>query len=277
MSQTDHLQSQLKRLSLHTMADIFHEEALKASKTDMTYTAFLARLVDEELAAKIDRSVNARIQRARLPMLRTLEAFDFSFQPSLPAARVRELAELGFLDRAENVLFVGQPGVGKTHLALAFALRVCQARKRVLFFQAMDLLDDLLAAEISRDLQKRIETLGRLDLLVVDELGYLPMDSRRASLFFQLVNHLYTRASIVLTTNMPFDAWGTVFGDNVIAAAILDRLLHYSHVFSITGPSYRMKGKLTQPLDGHTELVHDAANPLPQGVGQFSDGNLGQV
>jgi len=259
MSETEHLRTQLKRLSLHTMADVFREEAVKASKTDMTYTAFLARLVDEELAAKIDRSVNARIHRARLPMLRTLEEFDFSFQPSLSAARVRELAELGFLDRAENILFVGHPGVGKTHLALALALRVCQARKRALFFQAMDLLDDLLAAEISHDLHKRIETLGRLDLLVVDELGYLPMDSRRANLFFQLVNHLYTRSSVVLTTNVPFDAWGKVFGDNVIAAAILDRLLHHSHVFSITGHSYRMKGKLTRQLDAETEPVHDVS------------------
>jgi DNA replication protein DnaC len=259
MSESERLRSQLKRLSLHTMAQIFEEEALKASKTDMTYTAFLARLADEELAAKIDRSVNARIHKARLPMLRTLESFDFSFQPSLSPTRVRELAELSFLERAENILLVGQPGVGKTHLALALALRVCQARKRVLFFQAMDLLDDLMAAEISRDLNKRIETLGRVDLLVVDELGYLPMDSRRANLFFQLVNHLYTRASIILTTNVPFEGWGKVFGDNVIASAILDRLLHYSHVLLITGPSYRMKGKLSPSLDHEDQLQHDVS------------------
>ena len=170
MSESERLRSQLKRLSLHTMAQIYEDEALKASKTDMTYTAFLARLADEELAAKIDRSVNARIHKARLPMLRALEEFDFFFQPSLSSARVRELAELSFLQRAENVLFVGQPGVGKTQPALALALRVCQARKRVLFFQTMDLLDELLAAEMSHDLNKHIETLGRQDLLVVDEL-----------------------------------------------------------------------------------------------------------
>ena len=142
--------------------------------------------------------------------------------------------------------------------------RVCQASKRVLFYQAMDLpavydRHDLLAEEVSHDPDKRIETLGRLDLLVVDELGYLPMDSRRANLFFQLVNHLYTRASVVLTMNVPFDAWGKVFGDYVIAAATLDRLLHHSHVFSITCPSYRMKGKLVQRLDAETELAHDVS------------------
>lgn len=278
MSEIERLHNQLKRLSLHMMAQIFEEEALKASKSEMSYTAFLARLVDEEVAAKIDRSVNARIGKARLPVLRTLEEFDFGFQPSLAPVRLRELAELGFLERAENILFVGKPGVGKTHLSIALALRACQARKRVLFVQAMDLLESLLAADATRSLGKQIETLGRLDLLVVDELGYIPMDSRRANLFFQLVNRLYTRASLIITTNVPFDSWGKVFGgDEVIAAAILDRLLHHSHVFLITGPSYRMQGKLAQSLDQSTELKHDISQALPSGVGQISDGKPGQV
>ena len=114
--------------------------------------------------------------------------------------------KLSFLERAENILLIGQPGVGKTHLSLALALRACQARQRVLFFRAMDLLDDLLAAEVSHQLHQRIETLGRLHLLVVDELGYLPMDTRRANLFFQLVNHLYTRVSMIVTSNVLFEA-----------------------------------------------------------------------
>jgi DNA replication protein DnaC len=250
MSEIERLRGQLKRLALHTTAAIFEEEATKAAESEMSYTAFLARLADEEIAAKTDRSISIRISKARFPVLRTLEAFDFAFQPALPAARLRELAELGFLGKAENVVFVGRPGVGKTHLATALALRACQARKRVSFVAAVDLLDQLLAADVSRTLGKAIEGFGRLDLLVIDELGYTPMDAHRANLLFQLVSHMYTRASVIVTTNVAFDGWGAIFGgDEVIAAAILDRLLHFSHVFLITGPSYRMKGKLAGPLE----------------------------
>jgi len=258
MSDLDCLRSQLKRLLLHTMAEMFEQEAIKAAKTEMTYTAFLARLVEEELAAKMDRSITTHLSKAKLPLLRTVEEFDFAFQPSLSSSRLRELAELGFLGRAENIVFVGRPGVGKTHLSLALAVRACQARKRVLFYSARNLLEQLLAAEVSHSLGKLIESLGRLDLLVVDELGYIPIDAHQANLFFQLVSHMYTRSSLIVTTNVTFDAWGGIFGgDEVIASAILDRLLHYSHVFLITGPSYRMKGKLPAPLAEQTVAGHD--------------------
>lgn len=258
MSESERLRSQLKRLSLHTIAQIFEEEATKAAKSEMSYTAFLCRLVDEEIAAKTDRSINTRISKARFPLLRTLEEFDFTFQPSLSAARIRELGELGFLSRAENVVFVGRPGVGKSHLSIGLALRACQARKRVLFLSAAELLEQLLAAEVSRGLAKLVESLGRQDLVVVDELGYTPMDAHRANLFFQVVSHMYTRTSLIVTSNVPFDGWGKVFGgDEVIASAILDRLLHFSHVFLISGPSYRMKGKLEQALDQQGNTGHD--------------------
>lgn len=170
ISETERLRTQLKRLALPTVAQIFEEEATKAAKSELSYTAFLARLIEDELAAKRDRSVSLRLRTAGFPVLRTLETFDFGFQPALPAARIRELAELGFLGRAENVLFVGRPGVGKTHLATALAVRACQAQKRVQFLHAPALVDQLLAADVSRGLAKLLEGYGRLDLLVVDEL-----------------------------------------------------------------------------------------------------------
>jgi len=243
-SESSQLRLQLTKLGLHSIAAHFEGEAERAAKSESTYTAYLARLVEAELADKTDRSINARVTRARFPYLRTLEEFDFAFQPGLQAARVRELAGLSFVEQAANVLFVGGPGVGKTHLSIALGLRACQARKSVLFVAASDLLDQLIAADISHSLGKLLDQLRRLDLLIVDELGYLPMDARRANLFFQLVAARYTRSSLLISTNVSFDGWGKLFGDDVIASAILDRLLHISHVFAINGPSYRLKDKL---------------------------------
>jgi DNA replication protein DnaC len=177
MTELERLREQLKRLSLNTMASMFEDEANKASKGQMSYTAFLARLVDEEVVSKTDRSVNARIAKARFPAIKTVESFDFSFQPSLPATRIKELAELGFIEHADNVLFVGPTGTGKTHLSIALGLKACNQRKRVLFTSAMSLLDQMVAATVSHTLGTILETLGRLDLLIIDELGYMPVDT----------------------------------------------------------------------------------------------------
>lgn len=241
------LQAQLEKLGLHTMAAHFEAEATRAAKSESSYTTYLARLVEGELVDKTDCSVNARLTRARFPMARTLEEFDFTFQPGLSAPRIRELANLSFVDDAANILMIGGPGVGKTHLAIGLGRCACEARRSVLFLPATQLLDQLVAAEVSHTLGKLLDKLRRLDLLVVDELGYLPMDARRANLFFQLVATRYTKGSLLLTSNVQFEGWGKLFGDEVIASAILDRLLHNSHIFAINGPSYRLKDKLAAP------------------------------
>jgi len=262
MGDLTHLQEDLKRLGLHTMATVVGTEVDKAIKSQASYTAFLERLVEEELVAKADRSINARIAKAGFPAIRTLDAFDFGFQPGLAVAVVKELAGLDFLDRAENICAVGPPGTGKSHLLIGLAIKACEARKRVLFTHAPTLLDHLVACTVDGSLGRRLRDLQRLDFLVVDELGYMPMDSRRADLFFQLVSARYEQGSIGVTTNKPFDQWGQVFGgDDVIATAILDRLLHHSHILVTTGPSYRMKDKVAHLK---TAACGDAANGKPK-------------
>jgi len=249
MVELEVLKTNLKQLGLRRVEEIFEAEAKRAAKIKMSYTGYLSRLVEEEVLAKTERSVNARIGMAKFPCLKTIEGFDFSFQPSVSELLIKELAELTFLEKAENIILLGPPGVGKTHLAIGFGLKVCAVRKRVLFTQASDLMDELVAALVARGLSERLTGLSRLDLLIIDELGYLPMDKHRANLFFQLVSRRYEQGSVIITSNKSFDRWGEIFGDEVIAGAVLDRLLHHSHIIAIQGASYRIKDKKTKLVD----------------------------
>lgn len=236
----DPLAEQLRTLGLYVMAERYALLAEEARKAKSPYPQYLATLVAAQLAARMDRSFRERLNRARFPALKTLEAFDFSFQPTLDETHVRTLAELTFLSQTENVLCVGPPGVGKTHLAIALGVKACAARKRVQFYQVTELMDQLVHAEAAGTLPGKLVELSRLNLLILDELGYLTLDQRRANLFFQVVSRLYEKGSVIVTTNRRFEAWGDIFaGDAVIAGAILDRLLHHRHLLVINGPSYR--------------------------------------
>ncbi|MDR6299367.1 DNA replication protein DnaC [Pantoea dispersa] len=204
---------------------------------------FLPRACRPRRARTKERGMESRLKQARLPWVKTLEQFDFSFQPGIDRKVVRELAGLAFVERSENVILLGPPGVGKTHLAVALGVKAADAGHRVLFMPLDRLVATLIKAKQENRLERQLQQLSYARVLILDEIGYLPMNREEASLFFRLLKRRYEKASIVLTSNKGFADWGEMFGDNVLATAILDRLLHHSTTLNIKGESYRLKEK----------------------------------
>lgn len=246
MKTQEKIKSYCTQLRIRHINDIYLQEIENAMKTKLTYQDFLLRLLEEQVISKIDNSVNSRIKKADFPSLKRLEEFDFSFQPQIDEKRIRELASLQFMEEAKNVVFLGPPGVGKTHLAIGIAIKACQQNKQVLFFTAEQLMRQMAIAEVCGSLAKFLQKIIRADLIILDELGYMEMTKKSATLFFQLISKRYEKASLIITSNKPFDQWGNLFQDDVLASAILDRILHHCYPFFIQGKSYRMKNVIKE-------------------------------
>src|ERR1041384_1021584 len=204
-------------------------------------TEAISRLLSAQISLRNNRRLQAAMRSSRLPIVKTLESFDFSFQPSIKREQIESLHELSFVDRKENVVLLGPPGVGKTHLAISLAIEAAQRGRRVYYGTLIDLITSLEEAQPAGHLARRLAVLTHPSLLVVDEIGYLPITHTGAVLFFQLMNRRYEHASTVLTSNKGFEEWGDILGDDVMAAALIDRLLHHCHIVNIREDRYRMR------------------------------------
>jgi DNA replication protein DnaC len=217
--------------------------AERARAESWSHEEFLAACLQREVAARQAHGGEGRIRHARFPARKSLEEFDYDHARGLKRDTIAHLGTLDFVTARENVVFLGPPGTGKTHLAIGLGIRACQAGHRVAFATAAAWVARLADAHTAGRLQAELVRLGRYPLIVVDEVGYIPFEAEAANLFFQLVSARYERASLIVTSNKPFGRWGEVFGDDVVAAAMIDRLVHHADVVALKGDSYRLKNR----------------------------------
>ena len=256
-SRRDRIRAQLADLKMPGALEAVDDVLTRVDGGGVTASEAIEQLLGAQIMLRNNRRLQAAMRSSRLPGIKTLDDFDFSFQPSIKREQIDSLHELGFLARKENVIFLGPPGVGKTHLAISLAIAAAQSGRRVYYGALADLITSLEEAKTAGQLGRRLKILTYPSLLVIDEIGYLPVSQTGAMLFFQLINRRYERASTVLTSNKGFE--DQILGDEVMAAALIDRLLHHCHIVNIRGSSYRMR----KHIDLSKILHSPPAEPSP--------------
>ena len=230
-------------LGIHKMPEYLDTYIELVNKGEKSFSVALEELIEIEQKNNQIRAENACVKTAAFPFLKTMDDFEFDFQPGINKKELLELNRMGFLDKKENILFVDSSGVGKTHLATAIGITCARSRVSTYSVSFESLITQLKKALMENRLESRLKFFAKYKLLIIDEIGYMPIDQDSANLFFQLIAKRYERNSTIITTNTPFSRWGEIFGSTTLANAVLDRLLHHSSVISIKGPSYRLKDK----------------------------------
>ena len=249
MNNYNKLINNLETLKLFKFKDKLDDYIDLINNKQKTIIDAIYELTELEIDSLKEKMIAHSIQFAGFPFYKTLDEFDFSFQPSINKELILDFNNLRFIERKENILFVGSPGVGKTHLATSIGIENARNNHSTYFINCNDLIQALKKAYLQNRLDDKLKTLSKYKLLIIDEVGYLPIDIESANMLFQLINKRYEKNSTIVTTNKPFSKWGELFGDNMIANAILDRLLHHSHVINITGKSYRTKDIISNTSD----------------------------
>ena len=244
MSNLIKIKNNFEKLKIHTMYDRLEYHLNNLTVDNEKLIEILLDLTDYEISFKDKRAEMINIHISNFPYIKSIDDFDFGFQPSINKNKIMDLITLRFLNTYDNVLFQGLSGTGKTHLSVAIGMVAASKRISTYFITCHDLIQNLKKALSENRLNEKIKIYNKYKLLIIDEIGFLPLQKEDASLLFQLISKRYETKSTIITTNIPFSKWGEMFGDNAIASAILDRLVHHSHIIQIEGPSYRMKDML---------------------------------
>jgi len=244
VSNYNKLLNNLEALKLDKIRNFLPGYLDSVSGKDVPLADALLELTSKELDFQSERASKIQIHVAGFPFEKGIDEFDFDFQPSINKSQILDLATLRFMENKENIMFYGSPGVGKSHLSVALGIEAAKKRHITYFISCHDLITQLQKAHSENRLEAKLKHYAKYKLLIIDEIGYLPVDKQGANLFFQLITKRYEKFSTIVTTNQPFSKWAEVFSDSTLATAILDRLLHHSHIIKITGPSYRLKDKM---------------------------------